>query len=267
MSDTFCELLESLEVPRGRILYVQSSTDWLAKAGFDAAAVLNGLREWIGTSGTLVMPSYPCRTTHLEYLSASPVFDVRRTPAAIGLIAEVFRRSGRARRSLDPDFSIVAEGVAAEALTATSLDEDPFGGTSTYARMIASSAHLVGLGVSINTNSFIHVIDSRLQHGYLRSPYAAAFQTTVVDYDGISRPVLRRALAPAFQQQTKPGEVAARVPVDSALLSKSSINGAMFFRWDLERWARWCQTEGEGAIGAGRWPCWLARLESECAAT
>lgn len=264
---TFAALLERLEVPRGGLLYVQSSTDWLAKAGFEAGGVLRGLREWSGAHGTLAMPSYPSRIPHLDYLSTTPTFDVRRTPAAIGLIPEVFRRGPRTRRSLDPDFSIAAEGEVADAITASPLEADPFGRASTYERLLAGDAHLLGLGVSLNTNSFIHVIDSRLQLAYPRPPYLGTFATTVVDYDGRSRPVERRALAPEFQRLTRPGAVAAALSEQPSVFRRETINGAQFFRWSLLPWSRWCQSHAENAIGQGRWPCWLTEIEGACGAT
>jgi aminoglycoside N3'-acetyltransferase len=258
----FRALLESLDVPRGGVLYVQSSTDWLAKAGFGASEVLAGLRDWVTASGTLVMPSYPCRTTHAEYLASVPTFDVRRTPAAIGLIPEVFRRSPTARRSLDPDFSVVAEGPYADAITSQPLEEDPFGRLSVYEKMIALSASLLGLGVSLNTNSFIHVIDSRHGQSYPASPYLGATTTTVIDYDGVSRAVARRAVAPAFQQRTKPSAVVKVMEPLPHVLTSTSIEGAMFFRWNLAPWSAWCDAHAMSAAADRRWPCWLSQLPS-----
>ena len=262
----FDEVLGLLDVPRGGIVYVQSSTDWVTKAGFGAAEVLGGLRAWVTPKGTLVMPSYPCRTTHAEYLSTSPRFDVRKTPAGIGLIPEVFRRSPTARRSLDPDFSITAEGPDASDLTTCPLEADPFGRSSPYQRMIGASATLVGLGVSLNTHSFIHVIDSRYQDSYQVSPYLGLAATTVIDYDGAARVVARRCLAPPFQQMTKPSAVAAAVGDDRAMLATTSIGGALFFRWNLAAWAEWCDRHAAQSTAEGRWPCWLTKV-GECVAT
>lgn len=263
---TLAEVLDSLAVPRGGVLYVQSSTDWLAKAGVDADSALATLRDWVRPSGTLVMPSYPFRVTHLEYLASRPRYDVRRSPAMVGLIPELFRRSNVVQRSLDPDFAIAAEGSAAASIVETDLREsDPFGRASVYERMLAGEATLVGLGVSLNTNSFIHVIDSRMADSYLRSPYGATFDVGVVDRDGESRSVQRRSLVPEFQQLTKPSAVAAAMGEGTPALSSRAINGAMFFRWDLQLWSRWCDDHARAAVAAGRWPCWLSLLDTPSA--
>lgn len=260
------EVLDRLSVPRGGILYVQSSTDWLARAGFDAGATLATLRDWIQPSGTLVMPSYPFRVTHLEYLESRPQYDVRSSPAMIGLIPELFRRSDGVQRSLDPDFAIAAEGSAAASLVETDLrDPDPFGRTSVYERMLAGEATLLGLGVSLNTNSFIHVIDSRMAASYTRSPYGATFDVDVVDRGGEARSVQRQALVPDFQRLTKPSAVAIAIGEGTPAFASRTINDAMFFRWDLRRWSRWCDDHARAAVAAGRWPCWLSLLDTASA--
>lgn len=257
-------LLDELEVPRGGILYVQLSTDWLDRAGIAARDVVPALRDRVGDAGTLVMPAYPCRTTHLEYLHSGPVYDVRRTSAGIGLIPEVFRRSEGVQRSLDPDFCIAAAGPDAAALVATdAAEEDPFGRASVYERLIARGATHIGLGVSLNTSSFIHVIDSRLESLYPRPVYAGRFAVDVIDQAGARRTVWRRALAPEFQRLTQPSAIASALAGDHAALSSRAVNGALFVRWDLPRWAAWCEAHGRSARAADAWPCWLARLAEQ----
>lgn len=260
-------VLEMLSVPRGGILYVQSSTDWLRKAGLEPAPVLATLREWVGPSGALVMPAYPFRTTHLEYLQSHPSYDVKRTPAAVGLIPELFRRTAGVVRSLEPDFCIAAAGHEADDLVQSDLDDpDPFGRSSTYDRLIARGATLVGLGVSLNTNSFIHVIDSRMRSRYARTVYPQSFDVDTIGYDGAHRRVTRLALAPEFQRLTKPSEVATAVSGDDTMFSSRRVNEAQFFRWDLQRWSEWCVAHAERALAAGRWPCWLTLL-AQCPPT
>jgi aminoglycoside 3-N-acetyltransferase len=162
VSLTLADVLDSLSVPRGGTLYVQSSTDWLAKAGFDPAQTLATLRDWVRPSGTLVMPSYPFRVTHVEYLASRPRFDVRQTPSLIGLIPELFRRGDGVQRSADPDFAIAAEGPDAAAIVDTDLAEpDPFGRHSVYERLLTRSTTLVGLGgVPASSARQLHAVNA-----------------------------------------------------------------------------------------------------------
>lgn len=260
---TLTGVLEELDVPRSGPIYVQSSTDWLQKAGFTAADTLASLIAWTQPHGTLVMPTYPFRVPHAEYLATHPRYDVRRTPAAIGLIPEVFRRTASVHRSLDPDFNIAALGVDAAEIVATNLsEEDPFGTASVYHRLIERGTTLVGMGVSLNTNSFIHVIDSRHSSTYPRSAYDGRHATEVVAADGVVTTAWRRALVPDFQRLTRPSAVADAVGGDAQMFTSRSISGAMFFRWNLPRWANWCDAHARQAATTGSWPCWLAGLQN-----
>jgi len=255
-------LLEMLNVPRERLLYVQASGDWIQRAGFGAAETLAALREWIGGRGTLVMPSYPFHSTHLEYLESGAVFDVRKTPAGIGLLAEMFRRTPGAVRSLDPDFCVTAFGAEAEAVAGGEPSApDPFGPGSSYQRMLDRHATLVGLGVSLNTNSFMHVIDSRAQSGYPSPVYVdRTFAMTVTDGDGTSRAVARWGLRPQFQQDTAPSAINDEMKPSGRAFSTVEVNDARFFRWDLDEWSTWCLDHARARAAAGAWPCWLSRL-------
>jgi len=256
---TLAAIFDELELPRSGVLYVQSSTDWLQKAGFSASETLTALLDWT-SAGTLVMPVYPFRTTHIEYLRSSPRFDVRKSAAAIGLIPEVFRRTAGVRRSLDPDFSIAALGAdSADIVRTTADDDDPFSGGSVYARLIKRGAMMVGLGVSLNTNSFIHVIDSRLSAHYPRPAYDGRFAVEVVDEHGAVSTVSRRALQPDFQRLTQPSAVVAAT-AGSPIFASRTIDGVNFFRCDLPPWSAWCESHGRAAAAADQWPCWLSRL-------
>ncbi|PYQ98863.1 MAG: hypothetical protein DMF96_09285 [Acidobacteria bacterium] len=257
-------VLEELRVPRQRLLYVQASADWIQRAGLDVSDVVPALVAWSGPGGTLVMPSYPFFTTHQEYLESRPVYDVRRTPSMIGLLPEIFRRSRGVVRGLDPDFCVAAVGQEAEAIVGTApAAPDPFGPDSSYQRMLGRGATLVGLGVSLNTISFIHVIDSRAEAGYPSPVYGERlFSTTVIDLAGRSQEVPRKALQPRFQQLTSPSTIVAEMKPADSLFATAEINGARFFKWDLDQWSSWCLAHaGERAAG-GAWPCWLSRLSS-----
>ena len=261
---TAAEVLEALGVPRGGIVYVQSSVDWMQRAGLRAPEMLATLLNWTGTEGTLVMPSYPFHSTHQEYLATGPTFDVRHTPAGIGLLPEMFRRTSGVVRSLDPDFSVCARGADAEAIVgAVPAAPDPFGADSSYQRMLTRATTLVGLGVSLNTNSFIHAIDSRIGAGYPAAVYDdRAYATTVVDRQGSSRIVRRLCLRPPFQQLTSPSAIGEAMRPAASVFTTIEIDGARFFKWDLSAWSAWCESHASAQAARGEWPCWLTRLGS-----
>ena len=181
--------------------------------------------------------------------------------AAIQKSGSRLRRTPGVQRSLDPDFCIAALGADAGEIVHTDLeDDDPFGATSVYARLIARDATLLGLGVSLNTNSFIHVIDSRLSSTYPGPVYGDRFSVDVIDQDGHMATVSRRAILPQFQRLTQPSCVAHACANDPETFTSRTIDGALFFRWRLSRWSAWCDADGRAAAAAANWPCWLSRL-------
>ena len=116
--------------------------------------------------------------------------------------------------------------------------------------------------MSLNTNSFIHVVDSRAESGYPSPVYdGRLFPTTVIDAGGHSREVLRKALRPQFQQHTNPSAIVTAMKPAEAVFATVEINGARFFKWDLDAWSAWCLAHARASVS--RWPCWLTRLASD----
>ena len=251
-------ILDRLRVPRGGILYVQSSMDWLKRIGLSPVEVLDALRAH-AAGGTLVMPAYPART-HREYLAQRPSYDVQRTPVAIGLIPELFRRTPGAIRSLEPDYPVVALGPDAASIIGGRPGDDPFGADSPYRRMLDAGGSLVGLGVSLNTNSFIHAIDSALESQY---PFAVYEKTRVsvpvTTQTGEVIDVPRRVLRPEFQRFSQPSTIASLID-DADALTAFTDASVQFFRWDLQRLESWTKTHARTRLAEGRRPCWLERL-------
>src|SRR5262245_54655264 len=66
--------------------------------------------DCVGPKGTLLMVSLPYRSSALDYLAQGKVFDVRRTPSAMGLISEFFRRREGVRRSLQSTHTMLELG-------------------------------------------------------------------------------------------------------------------------------------------------------------
>jgi hypothetical protein len=83
---------------------------------------------------------------------------------------------------------------------------------------------------------------------------------TVIDADGRSREVRRKALRPVFQQQTSPSEIITAMNPSAHAFATVEINGCRFFRWDLDEWSSWCLAHARERAAVGAWPCWLSRL-------
>ena len=107
------ESLLNAGVRTGDRLMVHAS---LSKIGYiegGAETVVDALKETVGSSGIILMPTSPIARLQLDYVSENPVFDVLRTPSAMGNISEVFRTSDGVVRSYHPTEPVAAWGSKA----------------------------------------------------------------------------------------------------------------------------------------------------------
>jgi len=73
-----------------------------------------------------------------------------------GRLAERIRTWPGARRSTNPDSSVVAVGARAAWLTAEHSGDDGFGSESPYARLVEAAGHVLLLGAPLHTVSLLH---------------------------------------------------------------------------------------------------------------
>ena len=147
--------------------------------------------EAVGPEGHLLMVSLPYRTSTLEYLKSSRVFDVRRTPSMMGLVSEMFRRRGDVVRSLHPTHPVLVRGPRAAAFVeAHSQCRWPCGPESPFDRLAAADGKVVFFDVAFANFTFFHHLE-HLVGPRLGFPLYTAdtFQVPVIDESGVQRTV------------------------------------------------------------------------------
>jgi aminoglycoside N3'-acetyltransferase len=263
-SNTLTRLLSGLSVPQDRIIYIHSSMDWLARAGIRTGEALDALIDWTSHGdGTLVFPAFPFRGSHEAYLQSKPVFDVRRSPARVGLLNETLRRRKGVRRSLDPDLSVIAFGPQADAVVGSGFTgEDPTGADSPFQRVIDLGGTLLGLGVSFNYMNMIHVLDSRYRQRYPFDIYSrSVYPAQTVDAAGHLHHVSKWAMLNELQVHIKPSQVVRLLQPGRDVFRSVKMGDTDFFVWDLPHWQRLCVAHIEQALDARGVPCWLTDVE------
>jgi aminoglycoside 3-N-acetyltransferase len=205
--------LRQIGVARGDTILVHSSID--AFTGFQGKPtdVLQVLREAIGEAGTLMMPAIPFQGTAVDYARSGVVFDVQRTPARVGLLPELLRRTPGAMRSLHPTHSVVAVGPGAAALIAGHIEcETPCAAGSPYYRLLDVGGKSVFLGVGIETMTFFHAIEAMVESRMPFSPFTAGkFELSYRDADGVVRTMQSRLFDPAVSRRRSLGRLAAEL--------------------------------------------------------
>lgn len=181
----FQRVLREMGIAEGDTVLMHST--YRASNGFTGTpkGLIDALMELLGESGTLVMTSMPYTSSTREYLAAGGTLDVRRTPSQMGIITEIFRRSG-ALRSQSPTHPMLAAGANSERL----LDghekcQYPCGPGSPLERMLDEEAKLLFFDVPFLPFTFLHYMEHRIKD---RLPFAlyeeAPMRACFVDAEG-----------------------------------------------------------------------------------
>lgn len=178
-------LAEELGISKGSIVFIHSSVDNL-NIRFDTLRLLEILLETVGEEGTIVFPCWHFTYRAEDYLRSGKVFDVRRSPSALGMLSEMARRYPGAKRSLHPTNSIVAIGKNAEAIIGTHhLDIYPCGEKSPYYIAMQLGGIIAGIGVNAHFMSFVHCPEDLIKQQFpLKTRHDEIFETKVKKEDG-----------------------------------------------------------------------------------
>jgi len=178
-------LAEELKINTGSIVFVHSSVDNL-NITFDTLRLLEILLETVGEEGTLVFPCWHFTFRAEDSLKSGKVFDVGRSPSALGMLSEMARRYPGAKRSLHPTNSIVAIGKKAEAIVGSHhTDIYPCGEKSPYFLSMQMGGIITGIGVNANFMSFVHCPEDVLKQKFpLKTRLDHVFEAKVKKEDG-----------------------------------------------------------------------------------
>jgi len=170
--------LRRLGVRRGMDLMVHSSLSSLGPVMGGADAVIDALRDVIGPTGTLMMPSF----NH----ERAEVFDINTTPTNNGEIPDTFWRRPGVVRSVHATHSLAACGPRARRWTEGHLDTLWMGPESPLGRLIHDGGYILLLGVGHNSNTSYHVAETSMDPPCLGEFMRPAY---ILDSSGQVRPV------------------------------------------------------------------------------
>jgi len=160
-------LTQELGVVKGDTLFIHSSVDFL-NISFSPLRLLHILMEVTGEEGTLLFPGWHFNYRAEDYLKdENNIFDIKRSPAVMGLLPELARRMPDAHRSIHPINSIIGIGKhAKEILSGHEQSIYPCGETSPYYKMLDYGAKIIGIGVNTNFLSFVHCPENILKDAF-----------------------------------------------------------------------------------------------------
>ena len=221
--------LRAIGVKPGDVLLVHSSLSKIGYVEGGGVTVIEALREAVGPEGTLAMPSFPAGGRNKDYLDEHPVFDVRNTPSAMGVITETFRRLPDVQRSLHPTDPVCAIGPQAAFITSTHFGQlTPYNDSSPFRKIAACGGKILMLGTTLNgAGTSLHMLEDAVCF-----PYPVydqhIYEAEVVDYEGNNRTMKTKVHDPVWSAKRdcdllKPAFVEAGILVDGAIGEAASM--------------------------------------------
>ncbi|HOX37300.1 MAG TPA: AAC(3) family N-acetyltransferase [Candidatus Brocadiia bacterium] len=168
--------LRSLEVSRGDVVFFHSSLKSIGQVEGGPDAVIDAFLETVGESGTLVLPAlcmYDWEKLGRE--GVEKAWDIRTTPAYVGLIPETFRKRPGVIRSDNPTHSVTAFGRDAFEITKDHriarggewaanrpiwASTGAFGDNSPWDRLCRLDARYMLIGVDFNSCTLLHHVQA-----------------------------------------------------------------------------------------------------------
>jgi len=178
-------LVDELRLVRGDIVFVHSSVDAL-NLDFPFFKLLGMLREVVGAEGTLLFPATQLTERPETWLAGGQVFDLKRSPTSMGLLAEWARRQRGSERSMHPTHSVVAQGpLAVELLGEHHWSPAPCGVHSPYYKMLEKGGVVVGLGVDADVLTMVHCVEDVLGGRFpVQTRRSELYSARVLDMEG-----------------------------------------------------------------------------------
>jgi hypothetical protein len=264
-------LLDELGVHAGQVVYAHTSFSRLAHLELTPLGLIDALVEHLGPDGTLVMPSFAWHLDksarpwkgYADYYRERPVFDVRHTPANIGVVPELFRGYPGTERSAHFWWSVTARGPLSATVTADQHTVvEPYGSESAFGRLHAADAMILGLGVTLNTTSLAPVVDHELGLRHTQVLFSDTLQEgAVIDHRGRRLVTRSRWLLPDVVRQIKPSEVFAQSAALRAVLRRADRGEVIQFAYPFKAYfAAGIELGLEASACGDRMP-WLAGYE------
>lgn len=220
--EAFVAILEDdLKIKKGDVLFIHASMRRLY-LDFPKYEIMPILQESVGEEGTLLFPCWQFNTRAETYINENEiVFSYRDSPSAMGKLSDVLRSHPNACRSFHPTNSVIAIGRHAQELTQGHEDDIyPCGVHSPLYKMMKYKAKVLGIGVTVDNLTFVHVIEDTIKDKFpVKTRSDEIYNCTCIDRDGhqktIHTLVATKAVSnrdvTAFFEREIPQEICTRI--------------------------------------------------------
>jgi len=176
--------LQNTGLAQGDLVLVHSSLSSFGRVDGGAETVIDGLMEHIGETGGILMPNFP-KFFGGEYglaMKNSILFDLKKSPSAVGKITDIFWQRPGVIRSTNPTHSVAAWGERAlKIIPGHENCLSSCGKNSPFYFNCLNGGKILLMGVNHNRNTTLHTVEDS-NGAPTRSTFI--YYPQVVDYEG-----------------------------------------------------------------------------------
>ena len=265
--DIFNKLSQDIKVGDNSCIYVHSRMSSLMNNEIGGMDKLVSILQGKDAGRTLVFPAFPFTSkSYSHYINNRAQFSVKNSIVLTGLLPEYVLKSERpVYRSAHPLLSDMAVGPKAEwVISAAHLAPDPFHRDSSYMRLINDDALMIGIGLDINTNAFIHYVDDHYRERYpfdIYMPEPLEFKIEHVDGRLETRSYL--AYSPDMTRRIKPRNLRPYFSSAPEIVREVSYKGISFFVIRIRPFLERCMEIAENALRNAQIPPWFVNVDEK----
>jgi len=126
--------------------------------GFFLEALIDAIKETVGVSGTIIMPTFTYSFCKNE------TYDVRNSKSDVGTLSEFFRKQSDVIRTNHPIFSVAIWGKNKSKYI--DIGRDCFDNSSIFGKLHKDKAKIVFFGAPFNSCTYIHHIEQMMPIKY-----------------------------------------------------------------------------------------------------
>lgn len=152
----FIQSLKKVGIQQKDIIFVHSDISVFGKLctpsrSFLLKNLINALKETVGKTGTIVMPTFTYSFCKGE------AFDVNNTCSNVGVLTEFFRKQPKTTRTTHPIFSVAIWGKQKKELV--KISKDSFDADSIFGKLHQLNGKIIFLGAPFRSCTYLHFIE------------------------------------------------------------------------------------------------------------
>jgi aminoglycoside 3-N-acetyltransferase len=178
--------LKSAGLVSGDVVLVHASLSKIGHVDNGPITIIQALKEVVGETGHLLMPTSPNAGYQLDYIRSLTVFDVLESPSKLGAISEVFRKTPGVIRSENATEPVSCWGPNAAWFVEGHFQElTPYTAQSPFGRLATVGGKILYIGVTLaNAGTSLHVLEDAISDFHESVYFPEIFEVSIKRADG-----------------------------------------------------------------------------------